>query len=183
MAELELWRGAECHCQVAEFLLHKNRRMIKSKLRAIITLLNSAAIKRKEHWTLSIPLSPSPSKLGMQPCWVAYLLVCVSDPFLPLSISLPSLSISISHTLSLYSISTAYLNFTSSLPPPPPPPNLLTFIYSLHFIFYLHLLPHLTWKQRRHWTNRIASPFVKGTQAWDNFEFFFDLNQILICPS
>ncbi len=23
----------------------------------------------------------------------------------------------------------------------------------------------------------------KGTQAWDNFEFFFDLNQILICPS
>ncbi len=24
---------------------------------------------------------------------------------------------------------------------------------------------------------------LKGTQAWDNFEFFFDLNQILICPS
>ncbi len=24
---------------------------------------------------------------------------------------------------------------------------------------------------------------VKGTQAWDNFTFFFDLNQILICPS
>ncbi len=24
---------------------------------------------------------------------------------------------------------------------------------------------------------------IKGTQAWDNFEFFFDLNQILICPS
>ncbi len=22
----------------------------------------------------------------------------------------------------------------------------------------------------------------KGTQAWDIFEFFFDLNQILICP-
>jgi hypothetical protein len=27
----------------------------------------------------SIPLSPSPSKLGRQPCWVACLLVCVSD--------------------------------------------------------------------------------------------------------
>ncbi len=24
---------------------------------------------------------------------------------------------------------------------------------------------------------------LKGTQAWDNFEFFFDLNQILICTS
>ena len=24
---------------------------------------------------------------------------------------------------------------------------------------------------------------IKGTQAWDNFEFFFDLNQILICLS
>jgi hypothetical protein len=24
---------------------------------------------------------------------------------------------------------------------------------------------------------------LKGTQAWDNFEFFFDLNQILIRPS
>ncbi len=23
---------------------------------------------------------------------------------------------------------------------------------------------------------------IKGTQAWDIFEFFFDLNQILICP-
>ncbi len=28
--------------------------------------------------TISIPMSPSPSKLGMQPCWVACLLVCVS---------------------------------------------------------------------------------------------------------
>jgi hypothetical protein len=25
--------------------------------------------------------------------------------------------------------------------------------------------------------------YFKGTQAWDNFEFFFDLNQVLICPS
>ncbi len=24
--------------------------------------------------------------------------------------------------------------------------------------------------------------FIKGTQAWDNFDFFY-LNQILICPS
>ncbi len=24
---------------------------------------------------------------------------------------------------------------------------------------------------------------IKGTQAWDNFEFFFYLNQFLICPS
>jgi len=30
------------------------------------------------HYTISIPLSPSPSKLGRQPCWVAFLLVCVS---------------------------------------------------------------------------------------------------------
>ncbi len=28
--------------------------------------------------TISIPLSPSPNKLGWQPCWVACLLVCVS---------------------------------------------------------------------------------------------------------
>ncbi len=27
----------------------------------------------------TLPLSPSPSKLGRQPCWVACLLVCVSD--------------------------------------------------------------------------------------------------------
>jgi hypothetical protein len=32
----------ECHCQVAEFLLHKYKRMIKSKLTASITLSNSA---------------------------------------------------------------------------------------------------------------------------------------------
>ncbi len=29
-------------------------------------------------YTFSISLSPSPSKLGRQPCWVACLLVCVS---------------------------------------------------------------------------------------------------------
>jgi hypothetical protein len=29
-------------------------------------------------YTISMPLSPSPSKLGRQPCWVACLLVCVS---------------------------------------------------------------------------------------------------------
>jgi hypothetical protein len=29
-------------------------------------------------YTISIPLSPSPSKLGRQPCWAACLLVCVS---------------------------------------------------------------------------------------------------------
>ncbi len=29
-------------------------------------------------YTFSIPLSPLPSKLGRQPCWVAYLLLCVS---------------------------------------------------------------------------------------------------------
>ncbi len=28
--------------------------------------------------TISVPVSPSPSKLGRQPCWVACLLVCVS---------------------------------------------------------------------------------------------------------
>ncbi len=28
-------------------------------------------------YTISMPLSPSPSKLGRQPCWVACLLVCV----------------------------------------------------------------------------------------------------------
>ncbi len=28
--------------------------------------------------TISILLTPSPSNLGRQPCWVAYLLVCVS---------------------------------------------------------------------------------------------------------
>jgi hypothetical protein len=30
-------------------------------------------------YTFSIPLSPSPSQLGRQPCWAAYLLVCVSE--------------------------------------------------------------------------------------------------------
>ncbi len=44
------WRGAECHCQVAEFLLHKYK-VIKSKFSASNTLLNSAeyAIAWKEH--------------------------------------------------------------------------------------------------------------------------------------
>ncbi len=28
-------------------------------------------------YTISIPVSPSPRKLGKQPCWVACLLVCV----------------------------------------------------------------------------------------------------------
>ncbi len=27
-----------------------------------------------------------------------------------------------------------------------------------------------------------SNDMFKGTQAWNNFEFFFDLNQILICP-
>ncbi len=27
------WRGAECHFHVAEFLLHKNKKMILSKFR------------------------------------------------------------------------------------------------------------------------------------------------------
>jgi hypothetical protein len=30
------------------------------------------------HYTISIPVYPSPRKLGRQPCWVACLLVCVS---------------------------------------------------------------------------------------------------------
>ncbi len=42
-----------------------------------------------------------------------------------------------------------------------------------------------TWNTNRY--NSKASGqdgiFFKGTQAWDNFEFFLDLNQILICPS
>jgi hypothetical protein len=44
-------RGAECHCRVAEFLLHKYKRMIKRKFRSSNTLLNSTeyAITRKEH--------------------------------------------------------------------------------------------------------------------------------------
>jgi hypothetical protein len=29
-------------------------------------------------YTISFPLPPSPSKLGRQPCWVAFLLICVS---------------------------------------------------------------------------------------------------------
>jgi hypothetical protein len=30
-------------------------------------------------YTISMPSSPSTSKLGRQPCWAAYLLVCVSE--------------------------------------------------------------------------------------------------------
>ncbi len=33
-------------------------------------------------YTISMPMSPSPSKLGRQPCWVASLLVCVSGLYL-----------------------------------------------------------------------------------------------------
>jgi hypothetical protein len=46
-------RGAECHCQVAEFLLHKYKQMVESKFRASNTLFNSAqyAITRKEHFS------------------------------------------------------------------------------------------------------------------------------------
>jgi|688.fasta_scaffold1737661_1 hypothetical protein len=46
-------RRAECHCQVAEVLLHKYKRMIKSKFTTSNALLNSAeyAIKRKEHFS------------------------------------------------------------------------------------------------------------------------------------
>jgi hypothetical protein len=36
------WRGAKCHCQVAEFLQPKYKRMNDSKFRALNTLLNSA---------------------------------------------------------------------------------------------------------------------------------------------
>ncbi len=35
-------RVAECHCQIAEFLLYKYKRMIKSKCSASNALLNSA---------------------------------------------------------------------------------------------------------------------------------------------
>ncbi len=35
------WRGSKCHCQVAQFLLHKYKRMIKSKFRASNTLLTA----------------------------------------------------------------------------------------------------------------------------------------------
>jgi hypothetical protein len=46
-------RGADCHCYVAEFLLNKCKKMIKSKFRASYTLLNSAeyAITRKESFS------------------------------------------------------------------------------------------------------------------------------------
>ncbi len=40
--------------------------------------------------------------------------------------------------------------------------------------------------QRLKYTNNIDAKLLlnlKGTQAWDIFEFFFYLNQILICPS
>jgi hypothetical protein len=46
------WSGAEFHCKVAEFLLHKYKRMIKSKFNTSNALLNSTecAIRRKEHF-------------------------------------------------------------------------------------------------------------------------------------
>jgi hypothetical protein len=46
-------RGAKFHWQVAEFLLHKDKRMIKSKFRASNTFLNSTeyAITRKEYFS------------------------------------------------------------------------------------------------------------------------------------
>ncbi len=34
-------------------------------------------------YTISIPLSPTPSNLGRQPCWVTYLLVCVYGKYRP----------------------------------------------------------------------------------------------------
>ncbi len=44
-------RATECHCQVAEFLLHKCKRIIKSNFRASNTLLNIAeyAITMKDN--------------------------------------------------------------------------------------------------------------------------------------
>jgi hypothetical protein len=43
------WRGAEYHCKIAEFfLLHKYKKIIKSKFRASKTLLNSAICNNKE---------------------------------------------------------------------------------------------------------------------------------------
>jgi hypothetical protein len=52
------WRRSDCHYQVAEFLIHKFKRMFKSKFRASNTLFNSAeyAITRKVHCTVvSLP--------------------------------------------------------------------------------------------------------------------------------
>ncbi len=37
------------------------------------------------HYSISIPFSPLPSKLGRQPCWVACLFVCVSARTLPMN--------------------------------------------------------------------------------------------------
>jgi hypothetical protein len=47
------WRGAEFYWQVAEFLLHKYKIMIKSSFRASNSLLNSVecAITRKDHFS------------------------------------------------------------------------------------------------------------------------------------
>jgi hypothetical protein len=49
-------RGSECHWWIVEFLLHKCKRMIKSKFRASNTLLSSAeyAITRKEHFSFLV---------------------------------------------------------------------------------------------------------------------------------
>ncbi len=53
-------RGAECHCRVAEFLLHKYKIMIKSKFRSSNTLLNCAeyAITRKQHFFPCLNILP-----------------------------------------------------------------------------------------------------------------------------
>ncbi len=47
------WRGAERHCQVAEILLHKYKRSIKSKFTPSNALLKSAeySITRKENFS------------------------------------------------------------------------------------------------------------------------------------
>jgi hypothetical protein len=50
------WRGAECHCQVPEFLLNKHKIMIKSKFRALNAVLNGAeyAIIGKEDFSFLV---------------------------------------------------------------------------------------------------------------------------------
>ncbi len=55
------------------------------------------------------------------------------------------------------------------------------------YIFSVYELSKNVWEH--YWLTCSFTQFVvvysalKGTQAWDIFEFFFDLNQILICPS
>jgi hypothetical protein len=45
---------------------------------ALATLVGPVQNIFSSRYTISIPLSPSPSKQGRQPCWVACLLVCAS---------------------------------------------------------------------------------------------------------